>query len=245
MEEINFSQLFHQYAKRLHHSIQRDSDLWPEEWKTTYYKAYPRLPKIALFHKDINFDLFDALKNRSSKRNMRGGKINQNDLSILLRYSCGITRKSADGDGRRPQPSGGARYPIETYCLIVKPGEGLEPGLFHYDIKNHRLDLLWKKEFVREDLDKFATYEFVKDASLIIFLTAVFWRTQIKYGERGYRFALQESGHIAQNIYLICEALNLKCCALGGFRISDEQIEELLDIDGMTESLVYTAVIGK
>jgi len=94
-------------------------------------------------------------------------------------------------------------------------------------------------------LDKIATYEFVKDASLIIFQTAVFWRTCIKYGERGYRFVLQESGHIGQNIYLVSEVLNLKCCALGGFRISDEQIEKLLDIDGITESLIYTSVIGK
>jgi hypothetical protein len=48
-----------------------------------------------------------------------------------------------------------------------------------------------------------------------------------------------------KNIYLVSEALNLKCCALGGFRISDEQMERILDIDGVTESLVYTAVIGK
>ena len=67
----------------------------------------------------------------------------------------------------------------------------------------------------------------------------------MKYGERGYRFILQESGHIAQNVYLLCEALGLKCCALGGFRISDEQIEKFLGIDGLTESIVYTLVVGK
>jgi SagB-type dehydrogenase family enzyme len=94
-------------------------------------------------------------------------------------------------------------------------------------------------------LRQIASYEFVEGASLLIFLTAVFWRTQNKYQERGYRFILQESGHIGQNIHLLCEALNLKCCALGGFRISDEQIEKLLNIDGVTESLVYTLVIGK
>ena len=105
--------------------------------------------------------------------------------------------------------------------------------------------MLLTKEINKKDLDQIAIYEFVKDASLIIFLTAVFWRTQNKYKERGYRFVLIEAGHIGQNIYLISEALGLKCCALGGFRISDEQIEKLLDLDGVAESLVYTLVIGR
>jgi SagB-type dehydrogenase family enzyme len=127
----------------------------------------------------------------------------------------------------------------------MKPGEGLLPGVFHYDVQDHCLETLWKKEFSHEDIEKIASYDFVRDSSLIIFLAAVFWRTQNKYGQRGYRFVLQESGHIGQNIYLISEALNLKCCALGGFRMSDKQIENILAIDGVNESLVYTAVIGK
>jgi len=243
--EINYSQLFHQYTKSIKRKIPRDSSLWPDEWKTIYYKTYPRLPKIKLEHGDRRFDLFEALSRRSSKREMFGGKISREELSLLLKYSCGITRRLKEGDGRRPQPSGGGRFPIETYCLIIKPGEGLEPGLFHYNIENHYLETLWKKEFAKEELERLATYEFVHDASLLIFLTAIFWRTQNKYGERGYRFILQESGHISQNIYLLSEAINLKCCALGGFRISDEQIEKMLHIDGVTESMVYTLVIGK
>lgn len=245
MEEVNFSQLFHQHTKKFRHKIPKDTSLWPDEWKTTYYKTYARLPKIKLKHQEMNFDLFEAIKKRSSKREMSPEKISLDELSLLLKYSCGITRRTKDGDGRRGHPSGGARYPIETYGLMVSPGQGLKPGFFHYDIKDHQLEMLWQKKITKEDLDQIAVYEFIKDASLIIFLTAVFWRTQNKYKERGYRFILIEAGHIGQNIHLICEALKLKCCALGGFRVSDEQIEKLLGIDGVVESLVYTLVIGK
>lgn len=244
MDKINLSQLFHQGTKEFHGTIPRDSS-WPDEWKTTYYKTYPRLPKIILGHQEKKFDLFEAIKKRSSKREIKEGKIDMDELSLLLKYSCGLTHQTDEGAQRRAQPSGGARYPIETYCLIVQPGEGLKPGLFHYQVKEHQLETLWQKEFTKEDLDKIATYDFVKGSSLLFFFTAVFWRTQNKYGERGYRFILQESGHIAQNIHLISEALKLKCCALGGFRVSDEQIESLLDIDGVNESLIYTLVIGK
>ena len=243
--EINFSKLFHQYTKSFHKTIPADSSLWPDEWKTIYYKTYPRLPRIKLNHQEKKFDLFEALKKRSSQREFSGGKISNEKLSLLLKYSCGITRRDSSGDGRRPQPSGGARFPLETYCLIIRPDKNLKPGVFHYNVPEHCLEKLWEKEFSKEDIEQLARYKFVHDASLIIFLTAVFWRTQNKYGERGYRFILQESGHIGQNIYLVSETLGLKCCALGGFRISDEQIEKLLDIDGVTESLVYTLAVGK
>jgi SagB-type dehydrogenase family enzyme len=248
MEEINFSQLYHQYTKKFHNPIPRDSSFWPDEWKTTYYKTYPRLPKIKLNEGDAlnsNFDLFEAIRNRSSKREMEGRPISLRELSVLLKYSCGITHKLSNGNNGRVQPSGGARFPIEIYSLVSRPGVGMKSGLFHYGAKNHELDILWDRTFSQEDLEKIASYEFVKDAALVIFMTAVFWRNQNKYGQRGYRFILQESGHIGQNIYLLCEALGLKCCSLGGFRISDEQIETLLDIDGIEESLIYTLVIGK
>jgi len=243
--ELNFSQLFHQATKKFARKIPRDTSLWPDEWRTVFYKIYPRLEKIKLAHAEKKFDLFEAIKKRSSKRRNSGGKIELDELSTILKYSCGITHQNEDGDGRRAQPSGGGRFPIETYGLILKPGELLKPGVFHYNVKNHELEMLWKKVFAETDLNQIATYEFVSGSSLLIFLTAIFWRNQNKYGDRGYRFILQESGHIGQNIYLVCEALGLKCCALGGFRISDEQIEKLLGIDGVVESLVYTLVIGR
>lgn len=247
MKDTFFSQLYHQNTKKISKMIPWDSSLWPDEWKTTYYKSYFRMPNIDLGNENISFDLFEAIQKRSSKRELRGDKISKRDLSILLKYSCGNTFKKEDESDKwhRAQPSGGGRFPIEVYGLLTRPEESLKPGLFHYNVKNHQLDMLLEKEFFKEELDNIASYEFVKDASLIIFMTAVFARSQAKYGDRGYRFILQESGHIGQNIYLICEALGLKCCSLGGFRISDEEIEKILDIDGTTESLVYTIVVGK
>ena len=42
--------------------------------------------------------------------------------------------------------------------------------------------------------------ETVRDASLVIFITGLFERSIVKYGERGYRFVLLEAGHVAQNL---------------------------------------------
>lgn len=144
---------------------------------------------------------------------------------------------------RRAQASGGARYPIEVYPLVLRSGEGLPAGLYHYNVKLHALETLWDKSFTKEELKDYFVYEWTADASVVFLMTAVFWRNQMKYGERGYRYVLIEAGHIGQNLYLVSEALGLKCCALGGTK--DERVEELLDIDGVNESLVYAVAVGE
>ena len=103
--------------------------------------------------------------------------------------------------------------------------------------------MLWDREFSDEDMGQLFTYPWVKDAAIGFVMTAVFWRNRNKYGERGYRYVLHEAGHIGQNVYLVSEALGLKCCALGGTR--DENLEKFIDIDGVTESVVYALALGK
>lgn len=239
MKEIPLAHLFHQYTKKFYKNIPQDSTLWPEEWKTVYYKSYPRSRKIKLIDDFKNFNLFEAIKKRTTQREFSKTPINLEELSLLLKYSCGLQES-----GKRAIPSGGGRYPLEIYCLILQPGSGLKRGIFHYDVKNHQLEFLFDIKIKEEEFRKYFFYEFAKDSSVIIFLTAIFWRTLNKYGQRGYRFILQEAGHIGQNIYLLSTALGLKCCSLAG--TNDEAIEkEFLDIDGFEESLVYTLLIGK
>mgnify|MGYP001607672347 CR=1 FL=1 len=244
--DIDFSKIFHQSSKdRLkgHPPVSLDSKDWPEEWKTTYYKAYPRLPKVDLEDKPPPADFFDLIKKRQSRRDFTRAPITKHELSVLLKYSCGATGKLTSDRFRRAQASGGGRYPIEVYPIVFRSGENLEAGLYHYNVKEHKLDVLWDREFNDEDIGQIFTYPWVRDAAVGIVMTAVFWRNQNKYGERGYRYILLEAGHIGQNIYLVSEALGLKCCALGGTR--DENLEKLIDIDGVTESVVYALAVGR
>ena len=149
----------------------------------------------------------------------------------------------SEGRERRAQASGGARFPIEVYPIVFRSSGELPAGLYHYNVKEHKLGVLLEQEFEDRDIDKLFTYPWVKDAAIGIVMTAVFWRNQNKYGERGYRYVLIEAGHIGQNMYLVSEALGLKCCALGGTR--DENLETLIDIDGETESVVYGLALGR
>ena len=242
---IDFSSLFHQSSKDRSGQgsvkIPLDKGEWPAEWSVISYKNYPRFEKIPLGNTPITGDLFDAIRKRTSQRDFSRKPLSKEQLSTLLKYACGIVSEAGAGH-HRAQPSGGGRYPIEVYPVVFAGSSEIPAGLYHYGVKRHELDVLWQRSFTKEDIADFSTYPWAQDATLGLFLTAVFNRNQIKYGERGYRQILIEAGEIVQNIYLVSTALGLQCCAIDGVREPD--IEKLLDVDGITESVVVSLVLG-
>jgi len=243
---MDFSAFFHRSSKDLLGGgtvyIPHDDTQWPVEWKTAYYKAYPRFPKIALPTSESSADFFELMRVRKSQRDFSRQALSPEKLSTLLKYSGGLIEEFTDNNPRRAQPSGGGRYPLEIYPILFNPAGEIPAGVYHYNVKEHALDSLWERPFTAEDIAKLAAYEWVQKSSGLIVITAMFWRSQAKYGERGYRYILLEAGHLGQNIYLASTALGLKCTGLGG--TLDYSIESLLDIDGVTESVVYGLVIG-
>lgn len=244
--ENKFSSVYHHHSKQLKRQINPDASQWPDEWRTVYYKTYPRFPKIALEDIEPNSDLFSALKTRRSRRAFSDAPLSKRELSVLLKYAAGMQSPRDPGKLTRMYPSAGARYPIELYAAALKQSEDIPAGLYHYDVEHHRLDVLWRRKDFSKVVKNLFNNEWYADAALLIFMTGVFWRSEHKYGERAYRFVLIESGHIAQNIYLVAETLSLKCCEIGATRpVSDESVEKLIDIDGVSESLVGTMALGK
>jgi len=67
-------------------------------------------------------------------------------------------------------------------------------------------------------------------------------RAKWKYLQRAYRYIYLEAGHIAQNLSLAAESMSLGCCSLGAF--FDDEINDLLQIDGKNEIVVYMASVG-
>lgn len=238
--------MFHQSSKDLRGggmvNIPATEAEWPDEWKTVYYKSYPRFKKIQLPRTRLTADFFELVRMRHTNRQFSRGVLTPEKLSTLLRYTCGIVHDNAKWNPRRAHPSGGARFPIEAYPILLSDAGNIPAGVYHYNVKDHALDTLDERPFSSDDIMQLVTYPFVQNASMLLILTTVFWRTQMKYGERGYRYIMLEAGHIGQNVYLASTALNLKCSGLGGTH--DEKIESLLGVDGIGESLVYALVVG-
>ncbi len=233
------SERFHTKTKikKFPNSVNTD---FPESWKKVYFKAYGRFPAISLPHPDLSeVSLKEALINRHSERIFSKIKLSLQSISTILYYSSGIRKPSPEWRANRFYPSGGSRYPLETY--VVGLHSELEHSTYHYYIKSHTLENLGS--FKKNKLEKLFHQNWVLNAGLLlIIITGVFKRMTDKYGDRGYRHILCETGHMAQNIYLTCSALNLSCCAVGGY--IDSGIEDLLDIKSIDESVLYVLAIG-
>jgi SagB-type dehydrogenase family enzyme len=51
-----------------------------------------------------------------------------------------------------------------------------------------------------------------------------------------------EAGHISQNIYLQATSLGLGSVCVGAFL--DEQVNQLIGVDGRTEAVIYIHAVG-
>ena len=83
----------------------------------------------------------------------------------------------------------------------------------------------------------------MEGAGALVILTARFERGEARYGERAYRFALSETGHVAQNILLVAEALDLGAVPLGGF--CEDELGRHLGLDSRRESPLYVVMLGR
>jgi len=212
------------------------------------FKTYPHKKSVQLI-KDFprnRMSVEESILSRRSKRSFTEGNLSLRDISEILYFSYGITNKVpliADSNKYqflRSAPSAGGLFPIEIYLLILN--SEVEKGLYHFNVKDFKLELLKKNDF-RELLPNiFRGIEGIEKASMVLLLASIFRRTTIKYGNRGYRFVFLDAGHLIQNTYLITNAMRLGCYSIGGF--SERMIENLIGIDGVNESMVYAAAIG-
>jgi len=72
--------------------------------------------------------------------------------------------------------------------------------------------------------------------------TAIFNRSKWKYGERAYRYIYLDAGHIAENLALASTNLSLGSCQIAA--LFDDEVNEIIDVDGENESVIYMSVVG-
>jgi len=79
-------------------------------------------------------------------------------------------------------------------------------------------------------------------AAVVFIWTAIFNRSKCKYGERAYRYIYLDAGHIAENLALGATSLRLGSCQIAA--IFDDEVNEIINVDGTSESALYLSVVG-
>lgn len=185
--------------------------------------------------------IWTVMEQRRSKREFTQKPIRLLDLSQLLAATQGITHAES-GYPFRACPSAGALYPVETYA-VVNSVEKIPPGLYHYYVPKHLLEVLAQGSFGRDLAEAALGQSMAGTASVVFVWTAVVQRSKWKYRERGYRYIYLDAGHIGQNLYLAATALELGCCTIGA--LFDEEVNQLIGVDGKKETVVYMGAVGK
>lgn len=182
----------------------------------------------------------DALNKRRSVRDFTEEGLTLKEVSQLLWACSGKTLEGVTG-ATRTYPSAGGLYPLEIYIMAGEI-EGVEAGVYKYNWEDHSLNQVKTGDYRRELAQAALGQRFVREAPLIIIITAIFRRTERIYGERGrVRFVPMDAGHAAQNVYLEAVALGLGTVAVGAF--IDDRVSLVLGLE--KEIPLYLLPVGR
>ena len=178
-----------------------------------------------------------VIHQRRSTREYADEALSLAEISQLLWAGQGITDRS----GYRTAPSAGALYPLELY-LIVGNVCNLTSGIYHYRPEQHDLKITQAGDKRSSLFSSALKQECIINGAVIIVIAAVDERTFSRYGNRTKRYIYTEVGHVAQNISLQAEALNLGTVMVGAFE--DSQVKRVLALPD-NERHCYMIPIGR
>jgi SagB-type dehydrogenase family enzyme len=228
----------------------------PLQWdiKPDTYKNYPKKPTYQLIPPEQLQGvqkLKDILETRRSVRSFSDDQITISELSYLLWGSTGIS-KNIGRIQLRTAPSAGGLYPIETYLVFNRPipqlaedqpNQSIPTGLYHYNIRDHKLEQIKTGNFAEKIAMGALNQKMAASAPVVWVWSAVFPRNLWKYKQRGYRYIFLDAGHIAAHLSLTAVDLGLKTCQIAA--LYDDEINQLFNLDGEEESVIYLSVVGK
>jgi len=188
-------------------------------------------------------NLADAISQRESMRSFSANALSLQELSALLWASQGVREVISPECALRTVPSAGARHAFETYIAAGRINS-LQPGLYRYLPFDNTLELLYADENIcRKAATACLGQTFIAGAAATFFWTAIPARMEWRYDLAAHKVIAIDAGHIAQNMYLACTAIDGGACAIAAY--DQEACDRLLGIDGDEEFTLYIAAVGK
>lgn len=201
------------------------------------------LPGPDLWESIPKKDLTCAIGNRKSRRAYLRQSLSLEELAYLLWCTQGLRGKVSQGHGYRNVPSAGCRHALETYLAILNV-DGLDPGMYRYLPLSHQLVFEFSDPMLPEKMVTASLGQPYPGKSAVTFIwTAIPYRMEWRYGLAAHKVIALDAGHVCQNLYLACETINAGTCAIAAY--DQEELDELLRLDGEEEFAIYMACVGK
>ena len=198
----------------------------PDEWN--------RIPKTDLTH---------AIGNRKSHRAYLNQSLSLEELAYLLWCTQGVRGKRLQGHAYRNVPSAGCRHAFETYLAIFNVDD-IDSGVYRYLPLSHQLVFEFEDELLSEKMIIASLNQPYPGKSAVTFIwAAIPYKMEWRYGLAAHKVIALDAGHVCQNLYLACEAIDAGTCAIAAY--DQEELDELLGLDGEEEFSIYLAPVGK
>ena len=188
-------------------------------------------------------DVEEAIGQRRSRRDFSPETLSLDELAFLLWATQGVRGPITAGHALRTVPSAGCRHALETYIVALNVAD-LDVGLYRYLPTTHQLAAEVTVENLRTRIVGAAFGQgFCGTAASVFVWTAVPYRMEWRYGLAAHKVILLDAGHVCQNLYLACEAIAAGACAIAAY--DQEDLDDLLSVDGEEEFAIYLAPVGK
>jgi len=236
------ARIYHELTKHSYTSVRVGA--YQLDWgnRPAPYKIYPEAGSMAL-PRDLELPTMPTLRAIASPAN-GSNELDLVTLTRILFCANGLTRRQSIGGEEyhfRAAASAGALYPIETY-IAAADVEGFETGLYHYSPADLKVRGLrrgdWREVLARAT----ANHPSIGDASVILIMSAIFWRSTWKYRARAYRYCFWDAGTILANLLAAAAAEGISAEVMTAF--VDADVERLVGIDGEREGAICLIALG-
>jgi SagB-type dehydrogenase family enzyme len=194
----------------------------------------PKVPTLALMESG-----FEALPDRGLEPPSQDLKT----LATWLHFADGIASKRRTVTAMqytRTCASDGDCFPCELYIAAFAI-DGLEPGFYHYAPREFALrklrdapETLARLTRGRPDLI------FLRNIPLVMLVSTIYCRSTWKFGKRGYRHALHDTGYLVQNLVTVATAMAAQ--TLTRLMLNDAATRELIGVPADEEFAQAEAV---
>jgi SagB-type dehydrogenase family enzyme len=244
--------MYHMGTQNIHGEVIEDETLWVQEYQKFCHSvdaqvAYAPLSvegeRVNLPPAEVSLNqktLEEALHNRATTRDFNGSPLSLKELSTFLFTVFGpihgpweeLTKAGMDISGlRKAHPSGGALHPVEGY-LAVFHVEGLEPGVYHYNVLGHYLTRVNTAVSYQELTSIFCGQFFLEGIAVGLFLVGTLEKVWQKYvHSRSYKDVYLDAGHLSQTALLSATNLGWRTWISAWF--NDAAAASLLKVDGV------------
>lgn len=196
--------------------------------------------------------IFDSLMRRKTWRGFdQQLPLRLEELSVILRYvwGCHGTKEIVADELtilKKTSASGGSQHPGEVYPVLSEV-EGVEPGIYHYDVEHHALELMERLSSSEAHAVAYAMsadQEHCRLAPALFIMTARYGRNYWKYPahDKAFRTILIDAGHLSQTFYLTCTELGLGAFVTGA--INDADIADRLQLKAFSEGVILLLGCG-